>query len=216
MLCISNYKRKFKKGVAMVEYAILLAFIVVVASTFLDDNGISNGINSAVAKVIKIFNNDADATVKNLLANAEITKGVWNSGLVNNDKTTSIRAHSDIVSIEPGETYVMTLDLNKVILNNGDSLQYGFFTTDSSGTRTGAGFIDSGWINPTTNRIDTMNQYTRSYNPETNISTLTFTAKEGATQFAMNFQSNGTKSITTTENVDKMLKDAITLTKVEK
>lgn len=54
MLIRILHKIKYR-GVAMVEYAVLLAFVATVGAVFLDDNGFYNGINSAVKNVTKYF-----------------------------------------------------------------------------------------------------------------------------------------------------------------
>ena len=49
--------KKFLKqtGVAMTEYAVLLAFVAAVGASFTSDSGLSSGISGAVSKVVSVF-----------------------------------------------------------------------------------------------------------------------------------------------------------------
>lgn len=49
--------KKFLKqtGVAMTEYAVLLAFVAAVGASFSSDSGLSSGISGAVSKVVSVF-----------------------------------------------------------------------------------------------------------------------------------------------------------------
>ena len=42
-------------GVAMTEYAVLLAFVAAVGASFTSDSGLSSGISGAVSKVVSVF-----------------------------------------------------------------------------------------------------------------------------------------------------------------
>lgn len=54
-----NFMKKIKqKGVSMVEYAVLLAFVAVVAGVFMDDGGLKGGIQGSVDKVVRLFYKD--------------------------------------------------------------------------------------------------------------------------------------------------------------
>lgn len=47
-----------KRGVAMVEYAVLLAFVALVAAVYMDDNGdgLKSGISKQVSKTVSRLN----------------------------------------------------------------------------------------------------------------------------------------------------------------
>lgn len=49
---------KNKRGVAMVEYAVLLAFVVIVAAVYLDENdgSLNKGISKQVSKTVSRLN----------------------------------------------------------------------------------------------------------------------------------------------------------------
>ena len=49
--------KKFLKqtGVAMTEYAVLLAFVAAVGASFTSDSGLSSSISGAVSKVVSVF-----------------------------------------------------------------------------------------------------------------------------------------------------------------
>lgn len=55
-----KFLKKVKiKGVSMVEYAVLLAFLVVVAVVFMDDGGLEKGILGSVNKILAVLDNKA-------------------------------------------------------------------------------------------------------------------------------------------------------------
>ena len=45
-----------KRGVAMTEYAVLLAFVAAIGGSFASDNGLSGSINDAIAKAESAIN----------------------------------------------------------------------------------------------------------------------------------------------------------------
>ena len=51
-----------KRGVAMVEYAILLAFVCIVAAVYMSDGGLKGGISSRIEKTVSVLNTDTATT----------------------------------------------------------------------------------------------------------------------------------------------------------
>ncbi|MGM9561571.1 MAG: Flp family type IVb pilin [Phascolarctobacterium sp.] len=208
------YKKILKRGVAMTEYAILLAFIAAVAASFAGSNGLQQSIGGAIDKAVAAITGVSQDTPKNLLANIGLGPSTWHEGIVNNSPKASDKKsflHSDIIAIEPNTTYELKVDMSKLALENNKKFWLGFFSTDASGLAKNNG-IDSGCINP---KIDTTNEkYTTVYDKETQMATITFTSKEGNTKFAMNFgDTNNSQDFTSNPDIENRIKQAITLTK---
>lgn len=51
-----------KRGVAMVEYAVLLAFVTAIGGLFMDDSGLNSAISSTIEKVTKIIDMQSGAS----------------------------------------------------------------------------------------------------------------------------------------------------------
>lgn len=208
------YKKILKRGVAMTEYAILLAFIAAVAASFAGSNGLQQSIGGAIDKAVAAITGVSQGSNGNLLANMGLGPSTWHQGIVNNSTNADDDKkflHSDIIAIEPNTTYELKVDMSKLTLKNDKKFWLGFFSTDESGRAENTG-IDSGRINPT---IDTTNaKYTTVYDKETQMSTITFTSKEGNTKFAMNFgDTNNSQDFTGNPDIENRIKQAITLTK---
>ena len=209
-----QYKKILKRGVAMTEYAILLAFIAAVAASFAGSNGLQQSIGGAIDKAVAAITGVSQGSNGNLLANMGLGPSTWHQGIVNNSTNADDDKkflHSDIIAIEPNTTYELKVDMSKLTLKNDKKFWLGFFSTDESGRAENTG-IDSGRINPT---IDTTNaKYTTVYDKETQMSTITFTSKEGNTKFAMNFGDyDYSTNFTSNPDIENRIKQAITLTK---
>ena len=208
------YKKMLKRGVAMTEYAILLAFIAAVAASFAGSNGLQQSIGGAIDKAVAAITGVSQGSNGNLLANMVLGPSTWHEGIVNNSTNADDDKkflHSDIIAIEPNTTYELKVDMSKLTLKNDKKFWLGFFSTDETGLAKNNG-IDSGCINP---KIDTTNEkYTTVYDKETQMATITFTSKEGNTKFAMNFgDTNNSQDFTSNPDIENRIKQAISLTK---
>lgn len=210
------YKKILKRGVAMTEYAILLAFIAAVAASFAGSNGLQQSIGGAIDKAVAAITGVSQGSNGNLLANMGLGPSTWHQGIVNNSTNAGDDKkflHSDIIAIEPNTTYELKVDMSKLALENGKKFWLGFFSTDESGLAKNNG-IDSDRIDPTNN--NTNEKYTTVYDKKTQMSTITFTSKEGNTKFAMNFGDYSySQEFTSNPDIENRIKQAITLTKKE-
>ena len=78
------YKKILKRGVAMTEYAILLAFIAAVAASFAGSNGLQQSIGGAIDKAVAAITGVSQGSNGNLLANMGLGPSTWHQGIVNN------------------------------------------------------------------------------------------------------------------------------------
>lgn len=213
-------KKTLKRGIAMTEYAVLLAFIVAVAASFFYSNGLQQSIGGAIDKAVAAITGVDQGSSENLLANIGLGPSTWHEGINKNSTKAGDEKkflHSDIIPIKGNTAYELKVDMSKLALENGKQFQLGFFTTNDSGLfkenniYTG---IDSDWIDlkRTRNRPD--KGYSIVYDAETQMATISFTSKEGNTKFAMNFRDNGnTDKFTSNPDIQNRIKQAITLTK---
>lgn len=208
------YKKILKRGVAMTEYAILLAFIAAVAASFAGSNGLQQSIGGAIDKAVAAITGVSQGSNGNLLANMGLDPSTWHEGIVNNSTNAyddKKFLHSDIIAIEPNTTYELKVDMSKLALENNKKFWLGFFSTDETGLAKNTG-IDSGRINPTIDTTDA--KYTTVYDKETQMATITFTSKEGNTKFAMNFGDlDNSTQFADNPDIENRIKQAITLTK---
>lgn len=204
-----------KRGVAMTEYAILLAFVAAVGGSFASDNGLAGSITDAVGKATNAINL-VMGEKKNLLVNWVVGTASWHQGnLKTPNNLTTNRLHTDKFAIEPNTEYEIKVDLNKISLGQGNNFELGFMTADDAGNcSNGSVGIDSGWINPT-QTVDNLasNGYICNYDSATNTATISFTSKDNNTKLAMNFRANNDSNSITAAGVADQLKDAITMTK---
>ena len=215
-----------KRGVAMTEYAILLAFVAAIGGSFASDNGLAASVTDAIGKA-KDAINLVMSDKRNLLDNWVVSNNSWADGNLFKPNTdhSQDRLHTEPFAIEPNTDYEIKVDLNKISLGERASLQLGFMTADDAGhcKSNSDGIdsvgidsvgIDSGWINPT-QTVDKLasNGYICNYDSATNTATISFTSKDNNTKFAMNFKSNEKANAITGEGVADQLKDAITMTK---
>lgn len=214
------YKKILKRGVAMTEYAILLAFIAAVAASFAGGNGLQQSIGDAIDKAVAAITGVSQGSSGNLLANMGLGPSTWHNGIVNNstkDVDQKKFLHSDIIAIEPNTTYELKVDMSKFALPDNKPFELGLFTTNDSGLFMENGVytgIDSGWINLKQNVDNHANGYSTVYDPTTQTATVTFTSKEGNTKFAMNFhQKSDPTTFTSIPGIQDNIKQAITLTK---
>lgn len=200
-----------KRGVAMVCYAVLLAFVSIIGAAYLQ-GGLDTATNEVINRVVALLGGK-----RNLLENMVLSDHSWHDGNLKSVNRNANRLHTDIFSIEPNTTYEIQVDLNKISLNNGDAFRLGFITADDAGKgKEDAKGIDSEWILPTENVSN--KKYTTEYDSETGIAKITFTSKADNTKFAMNFKSvnqsdTATNSINTTANINDQIKNAITMTR---
>lgn len=144
---MSLFKKINYRGVAMVEYAVLLSFICVVAGVYFSVNGIDYGIDQQVNKIVALLdgnNNPAKKEVNIMKDNinvyaGECTKG--SSGIRDSAPwQMTFRTNEDgLYLLDPSSTYDFTIDTSKaegIAFTGADA--YGFtmqlFTNNSDGT----------------------------------------------------------------------------------
>ena len=203
-----------KRGVAMTEYAILLAFVAAIGGSFASDNGLAASVTDAIGKA-KDAINLVMSDKKNLLNNWVVGKNSWDYGNLYKTNTVSNRLHTDPFAIEPNTDYEIKVDLNKISLGERVSLELGFMTADDAGNcTTNSVGIDSGWIDLSKSSDQLSNKgYICTYDSATNTATISFTSKDNNTKLAMNFKSVGNEKAINGEGVADQLKDAITMNK---
>ena len=203
-----------KRGVAMTEYAILLAFVAAIGGSFASDNGLAASVTDAIGKA-KDAINLVMSDKKNLLNNWVVGENSWDYGNLYKTNTVLNRLHTDPFAIEPNTDYEIKVDLNKISLGERASLQLGFMTADDAGhCTTNSVGIDSGWIDLSKSSDHLSNKgYICTYDSATNTATISFTSKDNNTKLAMNFKSVGNEKAINGEGVADQLKDAITMNK---
>ena len=207
-----------KRGVAMTEYAILLAFVAAIGGSFASDNGLAASVTDAIGKA-KDAINLVMSDKKNLLNNWVVGTNSWHEGNLYTTNTRDDRLHTDPFAIEPNTDYEIKVDLNKISLVGGASLQLGFMTADNEGKcTTNSVGIDSGWIDLSKSSDHLSDKgYICTYDSATNTATISFTSKDNNTKLAMNFKSvekgNDNSSAIAVKGVADQLKDAITMNK---
>ena len=203
-----------KRGVAMTEYAILLAFVAAIGGSFASDNGFAESISGAIGKA-KDAINLVMSDKKNLLNNWVVGGGSWAEGNLSTTNTRGDRLHTEPFAIEPNTDYEIKVDLNKISLGERVSLELGFMTADDAGncTKHSVG-IDSDWIDLSKSSDQLSDKgYICTYDSATNTATISFTSKDNNTKLAMNFRSVGNENAINGEGVADQLKDAITMNK---
>lgn len=207
-----------KRGVAMTEYAILLAFVAAIGGSFASDNGLAASVTDAIGKA-KDAINLVMSDKKNLLNNWVVGENSWDYGNLYKTNTVLNRLHTDPFAIEPNTDYEIKVDLNKISLVGGASLQLGFMTADNEGKcTTNSVGIDSGWIDLSKSSDHLSDKgYICTYDSATNTATISFTSKDNNTKLAMNFKAvekgNDNSSAIAVKGVADQLKDAITMNK---
>ena len=207
-----------KRGVAMTEYAILLAFVAAIGGSFASDNGLAASVTDAIGKA-KDAINLVMSDKKNLLNNWVVGKNSWDYGNLYKTNTVPNRLHTDPFAIEPNTDYEIKVDLNKISLVGGASLQLGFMTADNEGKcTTNSVGIDSGWIDLSKSSDHLSDKgYICTYDSATNTATISFTSKDNNTKLAMNFKAvekgNDNSNAIAVKGVADQLKDAITMNK---
>ena len=207
-----------KRGVAMTEYAILLAFVAAIGGSFASDNGLAASVTDAIGKA-KDAINLVMSDKKNLLNNWVVGENSWDYGNLYKTNTVLNRLHTDPFAIEPNTDYEIKVDLNKISLVGGASLQLGFMTADDEGKcTTNSVGIDSGWIDLSKSSDQLSNKgYICTYDSATNTATISFTSKDNNTKLAMNFKAvekgNDNSNAIAVKGVADQLKDAITMNK---
>ena len=207
-------RRLGKRGVAMTEYAILLAFVAAIGGSFASDNGPAASVTDAIGKA-KDAINLVMSDKKNLLNNWVVGENSWDYGNLYKTNTVLNRLHTDPFAIEPNTDYEIKVDLNKISLVGGASLQLGFMTADNEGKcTTNSVGIDSGWIDLSKSSDHLSDKgYICTYDSATNTATISFTSKDNNTKLAMNFKSVGNEKAINGAGVADQLKDAITMNK---
>ena len=203
-----------KRGVAMTEYAILLAFVAAIGGSFASDNGLAASVTDAIGKA-KDAINLVMSDKKNLLNNWVVGENSWDYGNLYKTNTVLNRLHTDPFAIEPNTDYEIKVDLNEISLGERASLQLGFMTADNEGKcTTNSVGIDSGWIDLSKSSDHLSDKgYICTYDSATNTATISFTSKDNNTKLAMNFKSVGNEKAINGEGVADQLKDAITMNK---
>lgn len=99
------------RGVAMVEYAVLLAFVCVVSAVFFDDGGIEKGIEGSINKVLAIFDQNTKEKYTNysMIANHILSFNSGKFAEVDNEYGQRTNCTSNIPLGGPG-TYRFTID----------------------------------------------------------------------------------------------------------
>ena len=207
-----------KRGVAMTEYAILLAFVAAIGGSFASDNGLAASVTDAIGKA-KDAINLVMSDKKNLLNNWVVGENSWDYGNLYKTNTVLNRLHTDPFAIEPNTDYEIKVDLNKISLREGASLKLGFMTADDEGKcTTNSVGIDSGWIDLSKSSDQLSKKgYICTYDSATNTATISFTSKDNNTKLAMNFKAvekrNDNSNAIAVKGVADQLKDAITMNK---
>ena len=203
-----------KRGVAMTEYAILLAFVAAIGGSFASDNGLAASVTDAIGKA-KDAINLVMSDKKNLLNNWVVGENSWDYGNLYKTNTVLNRLHTDPFAIEPNTDYEIKVDLNKISLGERASLELGFMTADDAGNcKEKSVGIDSGWIDLSKSSDHLSDKgYICTYDSATNTATISFTSKDNNTKLAMNFKSVGNEKAINGEGVADQLKDAITMNK---
>ena len=207
-----------KRGVAMTEYAILLAFVAAIGGSFASDNGLAASVTDAIGKA-KDAINLVMSDKKNLLNNWVVGENSWDYGNLYKTNTVLNRLHTEPFAIEPNTDYEIKVDLNKISLVGGASLQLGFMTADNEGKcTTNSVGIDSGWIDLSKSSDHLSDKgYICTYDSATNTATISFTSKDNNTKVAMNFKAvekgNDNSNAIAVKGVADQLKDAITMNK---
>ena len=205
-----------KRGVAMTEYAILLAFVAAIGGSFASDNGLAASVTDAIGKA-KDAINLVMSDKKNLLNNWVVGENSWDYGNLYKTNTVLNRLHTDPFAIESNTDYEIKVDLNKISLVGGASLQLGFMTADNEGKcTTNSVGIDSGWIDLSKSSDHLSDKgYICTYDSATNTATISFTFKDNNTKLAMNFKAveKGNDNSNAVKGVADQLKDAITMNK---
>ena len=207
-----------KRGVAMTEYAILLAFVAAIGGSFASDNGLAASVTDAIGKA-KDAINLVMSDKKNLLNNWVVGENSWDYGNLYKTNTVLNRLHTDPFAIEPNTDYEIKVDLNKISLGERASLQLGFMTADDEGKcTTNSVGIDSGWIDLSKSSDHLSDKgYICTYDSATNTATISFTSKDNNTKLAMNFKAvekgNDNSNAIAVKGVADQLKDAITMNK---
>ena len=207
-----------KRGVAMTEYAILLAFVAAIGGSFASDNGLAASVTDAIGKA-KDAINLVMSDKKNLLNNWVVGENSWDYGNLYKTNTVLNRLHTDPFAIEPNTDYEIKVDLNKISLREGASLKLGFMTADNEGKcTTNSVGIDSGWIDLSKSSDHLSDKgYICTYDSATNTATISFTSKDNNTKLAMNFKAvekgNDNSNAIAVKGVADQLKDAITMNK---
>ena len=207
-----------KRGVAMTEYAILLAFVAAIGGSFASDNGLAASVTDAIGKA-KDAINLVMSDKKNLLNNWVVGENSWDYGNLYKTNTVLNRLHTDPFAIEPNTDYEIKVDLNKISLVGGASLQLGFMTADNEGKcTTNSVGIDSGWIDLSKSSDHLSDKgYICTYDSATNTATISFKSKDNNTKLAMNFKAvekgNDNSNAIAVKGVADQLKDAITMNK---
>ena len=207
-----------KRGVAMTEYAILLAFVAAIGGSFASDNGLAASVTDAIGKA-KDAINLVMSDKKNLLNNWVVGENSWDYGNLYKTNTVLNRLHTDPFAIEPNTDYEIKVDLNKISLGERVSLELGFMTADYEGNcKEDSVGIDSGWIDLSKSSDHLSDKgYICTYDSATNTATISFTSKDNNTKLAMNFKSvekgNDNSSAIAVKGVADQLKDAITMNK---
>ena len=207
-----------KRGVAMTEYAILLAFVAAIGGSFASDNGLAASVTDAIGKA-KDAINLVMSDKKNLLNNWVVGENSWDYGNLYKTNTVLNRLHTDPFAIEPNTDYEIKVDLNKISLREGASLKLGFMTADDAGNcKEDSVGIDSDWIDlsKSSNHLSDKG-YICTYDSATNTATISFTSKDNNTKLSMNFKAvekgNDNSNAIAVKGVADQLKDAITMNK---
>ena len=207
-----------KRGVAMTEYAILLAFVAAIGGSFASDNGLAASVTDAIGKA-KDAINLVMSDKKNLLNNWVVGENSWDYGNLYKTNTVLNRLHTDPFAIEPNTDYEIKVDLNKISLGERASLELGFMTADNEGKcTTNSVGIDSGWIDLSKSSDHLSDKgYICTYDSATNTATISFKSKDNNTKLAMNFKAvekgNDNSNAIAVKGVADQLKDAITMNK---
>ena len=207
-----------KRGVAMTEYAILLAFVAAIGGSFASDNGLAASVTDAIGKA-KDAINLVMSDKKNLLNNWVVGKYSWDRGNLYTTNARDDRLHTEPFAIEPNTDYEIKVDLNKISLREGASLKLGFMTADDAGNcQEKSVGIDSDWINLSKSSDHLSDKgYICTYDSATNTATISFKSKDNNTKLAMNFKAvekgNDNSNAIAVKGVADQLKDAITMNK---
>ena len=188
-------RRSRERGAVLLEYALILAFIVAIGIVFASENGLGNSIGTAFTKVEQLLSGetaaDDQAASKKGYSIADYVYAAWNGNGSGKQKNTSSHYYksrissSELIDLEPG-TYTFEISGDQVSfkyyvgpLLYTEANGTGNLQVDADGNEIKNGF-DYGWVTGNKNNPNAGlgTGLTSVYNADTNSYTLTFTATE--------------------------------------
>ena len=197
MRSVLQWLKKNKRGTAVIEYAVILAFVAFVGTIFVDGNmsGSINGIIKNVASLLGIETSDGNI----LLGSGGLKKQYINGGIPFNDENSIIDSETDWrdgnyrysilgpdgqpIQLESNVTYQVVVDLNKLPKELTPNMLNAclFLWGDTSQAAT-MNTLDMSFDNGKPN----WKGYHFDFNQETNTLTYQFATDDKNNKFGMN------------------------------